>query len=390
MAKSSFWGRMLLAGDDAFAVEQPVTATAGHPYFDLPVALGVFNPSSSNKLVYIHQINAKPLTTANATNAIVQIMRITASSTPFETLTAFKLDSNNSDLPSQVLAHYLPTSVTKTANSQLRRLALQAQFHPTTALAALIARVKGDARSNLDTSEIFGETDADTTGYILREGQGISLEYVDGNLGLNAGFSFTVVAKVVATGACYRFNRVVEPRAWHNASGALFTLLNGASSGVVLDVQRIQIREIGTAEPAMLTYEMLDNLDSSAEDAEIVPFDSTVPTIPSGVLCKQSAMAQRAGIKMGALITQPVLRRVSLEEPAWTPGLAGLQFGRRGLYERDGNWGSTGMLLRPGQGVGVRRINASARCCHDVYVHFSVSDMPISHNHPTIALGGMP
>ena len=387
MARNTYWARMLLAGDDIFAAEQPTTAIAGHPYHELPMCLAVHNHVGSGKIVRVHQANVKPVTTGQSLVGLIKFTRITAASVGLEAIDAFPYDTGNTALPSQVEALYMPTSVTKTANSELRRMAMQPMLNFTRALSALVGRTYGDGRSGNDSSEVFSETDADTTGWILREGQGICLENQTTDLNPVNAFAINMVVNV--GGETWRYSRVIEPRVWHNTSGALFSLMNNTGSGVVVDVQRVQIREIGTDEVPQVYFEPLDYIDPAGENAELVAFDDSA--LPSGISCKRNVYAQRRGAKYGSFISIPMIRRVQLQEPPWYPGLAGLQFGRRGMFERDVDQVGDGQLiLNEGEGFGIRKSNSSSMVCHDAYIMFSVADRPIMHNSPILALGGMP
>lgn len=385
MARNTYWARMLLAGDDLFAVEQPTTSTAGHPYHELPMCLAVHNRVGSGKLVYIHVANVKPVTTAQQNNAMVQYTRITAASSGIDTVTPFPHDSTSTALPSQIECLYLPSSVTKTAGSQYRRMTMQPMFNQTRVLSALVARTGGDGRSGNDSSEVYAETDADTGGWILRAGEGLCLELVNTDLGAINAFSVTMVFNVGAE--TWRVNKVIEPRMWHKSSGAVLSLMNNTGSGVVLDVQRIQVREIGTDDTPQVYYEPLDYVLPDAADAELVSFSGE--PLPASVLCKRNTYAQRQGAKSGGLINIPAIRRVQLSEPPWYPGVAGLQFGRRGLFERDVDLlGTSQFVLGEGEGFGVRKSNGSSMVCHDAYIMFSIVD-----NHfprPVFAIGGLP
>jgi hypothetical protein len=388
VSNPSYYARVLLSGDDTFAIEQPPTAITGHPYFELPVALGVFNRKGSGKKVKVKLFNTRAMTTAQSLVAVLNVQRITAASDPsfgpdVGTVTPFKLDSANADLPSQVQCLYAPRSVTVVANSQYRRVMVQPQLNFARVLGYLIAQGQGDARSGNDSGEFYADRDADTQMIVLNAGEGIAFDYVGSNAMAIHAYSITMVVRNPATNETYRFSRVIEPRIAD--SGAVLSLMNGAGSGVVLHIKRIQIREVGTDEEPQVSYEAIEYLDEGAAMPDMSPMDSADP-LASGIIVRTNANAVRAGAKFGGLISIPAMRRIQLTESPWFAGSTGLGgLTRRGKYVPDMQFGTeSAIVLSEGQGIGIRKINPSARCSHEVQLLFEVEDVGAGGTYPAV------
>lgn len=374
----TYYARMLLSGDDLFAQEQPPTAIAGHPYFELPVVLGVFNKQGSGKRVRLRLFNTRSMTTAQSLTAMVNIQRITAASQPSfgaDPVQPLKIDSANANLPSQVECLYAPRTVTVASNSQYRRVMVQPQQNFARVLGTFIAQGQGDSRSGNDSGEFYAGRDADTQLIVLREGEGIALDYVGTNAMAIHAFSVTLVVRNASTGATYRFNQVVEPRIAD--LGAVLSLMNGSGSGVVLEVKRIQIREVGTDEEPQVAYERIEYLDAGANQPDLAAHDSATP-LDSNIIVRRNAYAIRAGFGSGALISVPMMRRVQLTEAPWFAGAAGLGgLVRRGPFVPDFRFNDdSAIVLEEGQGIGLRKINPSAKCSHEVQLMFEVITPP--------------
>jgi len=371
MSQPTYSARMLMVGDDRFAVEQPNNAVTGHPYFDLPVVLGVFNKPGSGKVVHVSEINVKPMTTAQSVVGCAVVQRITAASAAFSVVSSEKLDTNNAALPAEVSCLYLPRTLTTTANTVMRRIMVQPELNFTRALSTLTSKTQGDGRNGFDSGEIMAHMDAATQSIVLREGQGISISNsIVNNMPINA-YSVTVLVRNQSSGACYRFNKVIEPR--QPNGGAVLSLMNGSGSGVVLEVGRIQIREIGTDEEPMVAYERIEALCEDCSETPDVSSHDTATPLDSNIVCLGNAMAVRVGSKMGALITIPAQRRVQVSESPFYEGFASLQMGRRGIFDGDMALNATTrIVLREGEGIGIRKINPSAKLCHEAQIQFHV------------------
>jgi hypothetical protein len=359
----------LIKSGDPFAIEQPPTAVTGHPYLDQPSPLAVMNESGSGQIVRVRLSNLRPNTGPNALTSLVAIQKITAL-TPGTPTVPFKFDSTSADLPAEVLTGRDPGAYTITANSTIRRVMALTELNPTRALAWMVASNDGDSRMGFDSGEMIRLTgDADVTGHVLREGQGLALVFVTDSP--SHCFTANCRFKNAATGATYRLNEIVEPR--YMAGVAALYIFNGSGSGVVLEVEKIQVREIGTDELVVAEYQLIEGLYGG--DVPNYVMSDTAQSLPTGITIRRNCVCNRMGSKAGALITMPSIRRVLLAEPPYGPGISGgPQISRRGVFSKDWEEINGEVILREGQGVGLFLRSAGSQLCHEATITIEVED----------------
>lgn len=352
--------RQLEPGSAIFAIEQPVNAITGHPYMNHPAPIAIFNGQGSGVVLNIKLLNTRPMTGPQNPTSTIEVRQITAISGGTPVLPT-KHDSANADLPAQVVSVFEPNAVT--GSTSLRRVFICSGANFTRPLANMTSMLNGDSRMGLDSGEFMKMTgDADFQKHTLTEGQGISITLTAN--GPTFCFGLSVMVRNQVTKECYRFNDMIEPR--FMSGTPVWALLNGAGSGVILEVLRIQIRELGTDETPYITYEPIDGIDWSSEDAVYIMSDSAT-TLPAEVFIKKNCITTRAGAKYGGIITSPAYRRVTLAEPPWGPGItSGPQIARRGIFSPDMDTrGSAPITLREGQGIALLIRNASAQLFHE-------------------------
>lgn len=347
---------------DPFSGEIPPTAIAGHPYLTQPSPLAIFNEQGSGKKIRVKLLNLRPMSGPNAVTSLIAIQQISAYSGGVS-LTPFKFDSANNDLPSQVVCNIDPASVTLTANTKLRRSMTLCEQNPVRALAPLCACANGDARSGMDSGEFIRLTgDADVTGYILREGQGLAIVYEANSP--SHGYAVNLRMKNMADGQCYRYDYLIEPR--YMSGVCPIILFNGSGSGIVLEVEKMQIREIGTDEIVLADYSVIDGIMGSecmGATPSYVMADSA-DSLPSGVLLKKNCVTARAGSKIGAVITSPAQRRLVLTEPPYGVAISGgAQIARRGFLSPD--MLNSDILLNEGSGIGIFLRNGGSQVFYE-------------------------
>lgn len=352
--------RQLEPGSAPFAIEQPVNAITGHPYMEHPAPIAIFNGQGSGVVLNIKLLNTRPTTGPQNPTSTLEVQRITAISggTP---VVPVKHDSASADLPAQVVSVFEPNSVT--GNTSVRRVFICSGANFARPLANMTSMLNGDSRVGLDSGEFIKSTgDPDYQKHTLNEGQGISITLTAN--GPTFCFGLSVMVRDRATNQCYRYNDMIEPR--FMSGTPVWALLNGAGSGIVLEVLRIQIRELGTDETPLVSYEPIDGLDWGAEDAVYIMADSAI-ALPAEVYIKKNCLTTRAGAKYGGIVTSPAYRRVALAEPPWGPGVAsGPQLARRGVFSPDMDTrGSAPITLREGQGIALLIRNASAQLFHE-------------------------
>lgn len=372
-----------------FAAEVPANAVTGHPYLTQPSPLAIFNSKDSGKLIRVRLANLRPLTGPNALTSKVSLVRISAltGGTPDA---PDKMDSTNPDLPTQVQTVAAPMTITQT--SVIRSSMVLSELNPTRALSPLCSAANGDSRMGMDSGEFIRLTgDADVVGFILREGEGIAVKFDTDSP--SHGWALNLRMRNVATGATYRYNTIVEPK--YVSGTSIYAVYNGAGSGVVLEIEKMQIREIGTDELVTAEYMPIDGIfDMGCDDinANVVMANSS-DTIPTGILIKKNCVTARAGSKVGGLITLPTIRRVNLAEPPYGPGIAtGPQIARRGPLSRDmAVDGDSAVILREGQGIGLFLRNGGAQVYHEATFIIDIEDVGggVTQSYGKVLVGGV-
>lgn len=389
MATRTVFVQETIDAGSPFSIDMPATAVTGHPYLVHPSPLAIFNNKDSGKLLRVRLANLRPLTGPNALSAKVSLVRISALTGGTDDLPD-KMDSTNADLPSQVRTVAAPMTITQTA--VLRSSMAIAELNATRALATLCAAYNGDSRSGMDSGEFVRMTgDADVTGHILREGQGIAVVYNTNSP--THGWALSLRMKNTVTGATYRYNTIVVPK--YMSGAAIYAVFNGVGSGVVIEVEKMQIREIGTDEIVIAEYTPIDGiLDMGCDDinANIVMADSA-DTLPVGVCIKKNCVTARSGAKIGGLITLPTMRKVSLAEPPYGPGVStGPQVARRGRLSRDMEIdGDSAIVLREGQGFALFLRNAGAQVYHEATLVVDIEDVggTVQQSYGKVMVGGV-
>lgn len=369
MKRTVFVQELVKCGDP-FSVEMPNSALTGHPYLQHASPLAVMNETGSGQIVRVRSANLRPNTGPNTLTSLVSLRRISAV-TPGVPTVPFKFDSANADLPSQVLIGSSPAAFTGPATSAYRRTMALSEQNPTRALATLCAAANGDARSGMDSGEFIRLTgDAALTGYILREGEGLALVFDTDSP--SHCFTANLRFKNVANGQCYRANEIIEPR--YMAGMAAAYIFNGVGSGVVLEVEKIQVREIGTDELVMADYQLIESVGGGEPPTNIVMSDSS-QSLPPGITIVKNCVTSRIGSKWGAVLTNPAERRVMLAEPPYGVGIsAGPQVARRGELARDFAVSESEIILREGQGFALFLRSAGAQLCHEAVFVLTVED----------------
>lgn len=359
----------------AFSLEMPTTAVTGHPYLTHVSTLAVFNKTGSGKLVRVRQLKAEKIfaqTTKTAVPTNAGIRRITAHTVTDEIMPAYKIDSNNADLPSQVVCCRRPASIT-TSGGVMENICLSPAANETRALGSFCSRMM---LSDLHDIAYQWESDSggDNQKIVLREGEGIALDTANITNAYPHWLEIGVSVRNASSGACYRykFHAFISPR-------PIFSLLNGSGSGVVLEVFRITAREIGTDVMPNITAERIDSIDeTTGYTATADPFD-TANSIDSNIVVRGNVKVTIDGHKRGAFMVIPHLAYKNGTGRGVGPGLAGFlpqfhdhfhtsqPFGTRypheDLYD---------ICLREGEGLGFFQRNASGQMYSDPMMQITV------------------
>lgn len=282
------------------SIEMPITSLTGHPYLAHVAAACLYNGSGSGVDLYVNRAEGSALITQeSAIPTAFNIGRISAYSGG-ATLSSFKLDTNTADLPSEVTAVEECDSVT--AGSVFRRL----PDFPRTNIAQSrgLAELSTEfSRWGLDPSTIWdcGYHNSETQGFVLNEGEGFAI-YPASNR-LNCGYGVTVL--FTTADGTYGYNHFSKPY----ATRALFAMLNGSGSGVVVTIRHVQVYEMAEDNPAYFSTERIDGVILDGDPVTPFSLDTANTAIPSEVKVFRNATVSLQGASTGALITQPTLSR---------------------------------------------------------------------------------
>lgn len=385
MSKSSFSvAEILSPGETYFSTELPTNAITGHPYLEHVAAVAIFNGKGSGVKLRVRRCNTRPLSGRQAPMSFMNFRKISAASGANGAgyVTPNKFDSVNADLPAQV--QFIPTPETWTTSTGIwRRNMFIPLANMTRALANLCAMMpNGGASGGFANGEVVKLVgDADIQKMVLREGEGIWCFHTSGSTA--AKVMVNVTLRNQATGETYMFSH--SPRTvLDGITGNSFSLMNNTGSGVVLEILRIRVNEMGTDEPAIIAYEPIDGIDSRALDANFMLANST-DSLPAEVFVKQNVIVRRAGAKFGAIITSPAMRRLTLSEPPYEPNRSsGPYITRRSMFCTDmEQQGDSEIVLNEGQGIAVFVKTPSALYYHEFGAVVTIETPDVVSSGPT-------
>lgn len=224
---------------------------------------------------------------------LMDLVRVTSvTSATSDVVAALKMDTNSADLPSQVTFQTSGIETVGEVAPPLRRLGDCPQFSSVVGGALPSARVstRFGRRGSLKADQIWMSTTFSGSEHlVLREGEGLALVYRSGVI--PHAMTVIVTVRVQATGAVHIFRTrdigsLISGR-------VVWWVLNGAGSGVLLEVLSVQMAEDGNAHVVASTPEPasvrlirtnglvpLANFSPSIDTAE--SFD-TARTLPAGI-----------------------------------------------------------------------------------------------------------
>jgi hypothetical protein len=290
-----------------------------------------------------------------------------------------KHDSASPDLPSQVSIVKYPNSVT-TTGSYLRRLLSNTGLSLTASLNGLNGARGGSTfgQGGMNSSHVFFGYDANTQDYVLREGEGISFKtslVSPQNYPIEFTLSFSDGTNTYVVNEILNINSATE----------LFGMFNGAGSGVVLYVSRIEFRQIRTIDAVrqfnietcqgiyggnIVTPLSLDSANSDIDS--LVEFKSNCAITQGG---NDSLIGRNA--RAGGDLT-PVRRLV---QPTFgkganlANGVLQLQPMMNNVFIRDKANNVGEIVLREGEGLAIlQRINGAGWGNYEFNILFTVED----------------
>lgn len=356
--------------NNPFATEG-IPPSPGPPYVELVSALSIMNKTGSNRRLRLKDIQINELvarTSATATNWTIQRLSAMTGGTA---VTPTKMDSTSSSLPSQVTVVMRPYTFTA-AGGPLRRAFTGPFMSPAVALRGYISRW-GSGMGAKSNSTCFSLGDAEEQGYVLREGEGLAL-LTSNVMGPNYRMQFRVWINV--GGATYISTFAATP----SAASPVWGVFNGASSGVVLTIGRIEAQEVRSDD--RLVAFGIETISQAYGGTDVTPIamDTTATALSSGV-----------EIKAGAGITQSNIDALQFHRPrgqgdipyrrdvhasfgisaGLASGLLAFQTRRHQLFKTD-NTDVSEILLREGDGIAIlQRVNGGGSGEFEISVYLT-------------------
>jgi len=265
------------------------------PVVELVSPLAVFNDSDSEKVVRIHRLcvnDVSPFYQSSAAAPITNVYRITAL-TGGEDAVVVKHDSNNSDLPSQVVAKFAIGEVTVTGNPLRKSIVPTMQV--TGSMLGRTAGVGGNKNDSLSMSSLYSLHDSVPQTIVLREGEGICLRAInDGASSIPYGTGISEVCVEFAIGSeVYTASAGMMPY----ANQDLFALFNGSGSGVVINVGAIKFTNLHGSVINNVNWNVMTiSAIRGGDDFQIQPMDSANALLPdASVKIRNNAVVAIAG-----------------------------------------------------------------------------------------------
>lgn len=199
-------------------------------------------------------------------------------------LPVFKHDTDDADMPSQVVASNTPESATL-GDVLARRLDCPAFQVAVSGQAARHHNQYGSTPRWGRASSIFhGYADEPCTPIILREGEGVVLAQ-NAFAAQPHGLVLGITVRELTTGATYTY-RTRDIGSPPRLTRPVFGLMNGAGSGVVLQIVGLEIPEEGETTANTPAYRLIQAAGylTIPNEASIDAHDTNVP-VPTGVKC---------------------------------------------------------------------------------------------------------
>ena len=293
--------------------EPPYTAVAGHPDMtDLCAAIGLFNRAGSGRKVTVHEIFFRDLSSPNTVNVTnIDFRRITAYTGGENILTPQKLDTNNSNLPSQIVAVEDAATVTGTPIEYRRIVNIPFYSASQTTLNRPGTLTPGDTKNNLSPANFLYfnfATASAVQGIILREGEGFAIAPKSNLVYQTIRYKAIIKFRNPANGHCYTLSEMITT----GGDAVPIVLFNGSGSGILLEIYHVDLIEVGVNTfPYMFSVERIEvmNNGSQFENSIIASLDQNNESLTGLVDYKLEVPVTKAGYKSGAMMAQPILKR---------------------------------------------------------------------------------
>lgn len=340
-----------------------------------PVVVGsspfaIFNAKGSSRVVRVLSIEILETQgrTTTATNFAFGVERCSAM-TGGDDIDVLKMDSNASDLPSQVLVREVVGEYTP-VGATLRKMLDLPQLNATR--ATVYPPWRGAASSGTN-DRLYGASNADVQGQVLREGEGLVAMTTAGT----GKEPFPLAVCVLFSVGTDTY--MARSRGSADTFPAFVGIFNGSGSGVVITINQIWVAELTTDETTLRRYQLepisgirtIDRLD-------VVSLDSTNTALPAGVVVSRKAACHQASADFPGISSRTdenVLRRLVRPDAGAGPGLATPFFRPPSLGRKifDQNSDSP-LVLREGEGVALfqRQLNSGRAFGYQLSCLFTV------------------
>ena len=340
-------------------------------------AFALFNEVGSGKLVNVLEIDLLETQgrTTTATSFAFGFERCSAM-TGGDDVEVTKFDSDDADLPSQVLVREVIGAYT-TAGGTIRKVRDMPQLNPTRAVAFPPWRTP----TSWTNDRVYGASNVDVQGQVLREGQGFVAMTTAGTG--KEPFPVAVIVIFSIGSATY----MARTRGSADTFPAFLGIFNGVGSGVVITVNQILVAEVMTDDTPIRRYQ-LETISGikAPERVDVVSLDSGV-SLPSGIVVADKASALQASadaVDAPARTNEHVLRRLVMADAGASPGLATpftnwprSAIGRSRIFSQHSDGP---LVLREGEGIALYQRQTNTGLCfgYQLSVLFSVEDGPAS------------
>lgn len=364
-----------LFGEASVATAALLPTLGGNPGGPCVVSaapFAIFNSEGSGKLVNILEIDLRETQGRTTTASLFSFGfgRCSAMSGG-DDIEVTKFDSDSDDLPAEVLVREVIGAYTS-AGGTIRKVLDTPQLNFTRAVPFPPWRTP----TSWNNDRVYGASNADVQGQVLREGQGFVAMTTAGTG--KEPFPVAVVVIFSVGSATY----MARTRGSADTFPAFLGIFNGSGSGVVVTINQILVAEVLTDDTPLRRYQLETISGINAPDRlDVVSLDSAV-TLPSGIVVAQKAACFQASADCVVAPSRPnehVLRRLVRADAGASPGLAtpftnppkcgGQVFTQRS----DG-----ALVLRPGEGIALyqRQTYSGLAFGYQLSVLFSVEDAP--------------
>lgn len=365
-----------IVGEEGITTAALLPTLGGNPGLPCVVnsaPFALFNSEGTNKLVNILEIDLLETQgrTATATNFAFGFERCSAM-TGGDDIEVTKLDSNSSSLPSQVLVRKVIGAYTTTGGT-IRKVLDLPQLNATRA-AAFPPWRSPTAWTN---DRVYGASNADVQGQVLREGEGFVAMTTTGTG--KGPFPLAVIVLFSIGAATY----MAHTQGSADTFPAFLGIFNGSGSGVVITINQVLVAEVMTDDTPLRRFQLETISGIKAPDLlEAVALDSSNAALPAGIVVAQKAACFQASsdcVVLPSRTDEHVLRRLVRPDVGASPGLTTPFTAPQHISRHVFSQHSDGpLVLRSGEGIALyqRQTYSGLAFGYQLSVLFSVEDDP--------------